>query len=238
MGLSLLALVAAGLAGCGSGTEGEDQQPPQAQVLDFQFESGTEGWTAGFVDLPADFDPDAYQLQSGQRPLPASVGVGGAFFLSGNNGSDDLFMFLKRQVAGLLPNTAYGVAFTIDIASNAPEGAFGIGGAPGESVYLKAGAAPVEPAAVTDEEGWLRLNVDTGDQSQGGQNAQVLGNIAVSEDAGDDRYERKTLTNAGNPLRVTTSANGTLWLLVGTDSGFEGVTSLYYDRIRVEVRPE
>jgi hypothetical protein len=36
-------------------------------------------------------------------------------------------------------------------------------------------------------------------------------------------------------LSVKSSASGDLWLLVGTDSGFEGQTELYYQRIDVHL---
>jgi putative lipoprotein len=39
------------------------------------------------------------------------------------------------------------------------------------------------------------------------------------------------LTSEGSPLSVTTDASGGMWLIVGTDSGFEGLTALYYSRI-------
>ena len=31
--------------------------------------------------------------------------------------------------------------------------------------------------------------------------------------------------------------DGTLWLILGTDSGFEGLTTLYYDEITVVLEP-
>ncbi len=39
----------------------------------------------------------------------------------------------------------YKIQIDIELASNVPTHAVGIGGAPGESVYLKAGASPIEP---------------------------------------------------------------------------------------------
>jgi hypothetical protein len=38
-------------------------------------------------------------------------------------------------------------------------------------------------------------------------------------------------------VNVTANASGELWLLVGTDSGFEGLTRLYYQSIRVKLIP-
>ncbi len=67
--------------------------------LEFAFNQGTEGWSAGFVDLPEGYDQGAYQLESGCENLPDSQDTTGkAFKISGNNASDDLFMFLKRRL--------------------------------------------------------------------------------------------------------------------------------------------
>ncbi|MQG70290.1 MAG: hypothetical protein FI707_16055 [SAR202 cluster bacterium] len=58
----------------------------------------------------------------------------------------------------------------------------------------------------------------------------VVGNVSHPDVVGDE-YRIKTVTNADSPLSVTTDADGGLWLIVGTDSGFEGLTALYYSRI-------
>ena len=57
-------------------------------------------------DLPADYDPELYELDSSWGPLPPAL-VGHGIYIQGHNRSDDLFMFLKVQVDGLEPNTAY-----------------------------------------------------------------------------------------------------------------------------------
>ena len=46
----------------------------------------------------------------------------------------------------------------------------------------------------------------------------------------DDLYTLKTVTS-DNPISITTDNNGQLWLIVGTDSGFEGNTTIYYNKI-------
>jgi len=60
-------------------------------------------------------------------------------------------MFLKRRLSsadGVVVGMSYEITFKIVFASGAPTGCGGIGGAPGESVYLKAGASPAEPLAL------------------------------------------------------------------------------------------
>ena len=74
---------------------------------------------------------------------------------------------------------SYLARFNVEIATNVPSGCIGVGGAPGESVWVKAGATTVEPVAI-DQGGQLRMNIDKGNQSNGGANAVVLGNVANS----------------------------------------------------------
>ncbi len=47
----------------------------------FTFQSDAEGWTAGFADLPADFEPSIYELDSGYRPLPPGLDGNGLYIL-------------------------------------------------------------------------------------------------------------------------------------------------------------
>ena len=64
----------------------------------------------------------------------------------------------------------------------------------------------------------------------------MLGNIG----AGDDATQYKLIQRStAEPITAKTNGTGELWLLVGTDSGFEGLTTLYYNKIKVvaEVKP-
>ena len=90
-----LLLACAATVSCGS-TQEADQEAAEAE-FSFALEDGAEGWTAGFADLPADFDPALYELDSGHRPLPDGL-EGRGLYIQGHNRSDDLFMFFKRQV--------------------------------------------------------------------------------------------------------------------------------------------
>ena len=195
----------------------------------FSFENDEEGWLTGFADLPANFDQSTFELDSGHRPLPAGL-EGSGIYLHGHNRSDDLFMFLKRQVQGLRPESVYAVAVSLDLATNVPAGLVGIGGSPGESVYVKAGASAVEPTLEEDKSGHLRMNIDKGNQATEGEAMINLGNVAHPEVTGDE-YKIKTLHNQGRPFEVMSDTDGRIWLIVGTDSGFEGLSAFYFARI-------
>lgn len=211
----------------------DDDRPDNTGVkLIFDFATNTAGWTGDFADYPAG-EEEAYELEFGHSFLPAPLEITqGSLKLSGINYSDDLFMFVKREVSGLMPNREYRLNFDVEFATDVADGMVGIGGSPGESVYVKVGATPNEPQKSTDEEGWYRLDIDKGNQAQGGDDMVVIGNFANGTD--ENVYTLKTLSNT-SPIRATTSSAGTLWLLFGTDSGFEGRTTIYINRIEVEM---
>ena len=201
----------------------------EATEFTYSFENGEQGWLTGFADLPANFELSAFELDSGHRPLPAGLD-GSGMYLQGHNRSDDLFMFLKRQVEGLRPGTVYTTTVSLDLATNVPAGLVGIGGSPGESVYVKAGASAVEPVVEEDVAGHLRMNIDKGNQASEGEAMINLGNVAHPEVTGDE-YKIKTLNNQERQFEVVSDDEGRIWLIVGTDSGFEGLSTVYYARI-------
>ncbi|KFE68113.1 hypothetical protein [Hyalangium minutum] len=240
--LSLRSLMLASLLlGLSSGCSGALDEPDDGtgrRDLLFTFDSGTQDWTGNFTDLASSQVNDVGFLVE-RRALPTETGLpGGALFVSGRNPSDDLFMFITTPVTGLLPSTPYAVTFELELVSNGPTGCVGVGGSPGESVFVKAGAAPVQPDRVLDSRGHYALNVDKGNQASEGANAVMVGDIANgSTDCTNPPYRPITRDNRSRPLRVTSDAQGTLWLFVGTDSGYESTTSLYYDTIRVVLEP-
>lgn len=210
-----------------------------AIVLEYAFDDGPDGWTGDFCDLPVDYDQESYELQFRWAGLPEEVGPGHGLFIAGKNISDDLFMFIKRSLGvgeGIQANTKYAVVIEIDLATNAPAGVPGVGGAPGEGLFAKVGAAAQEPVPVITEVGhvpYYVLNVDKGAQNDDGRNAVLVGDGAKSSDEWDWSYEIKTMSNASRPLAVETGSDGVLWVFAGTDSGFEGLSELYYARVRV-----
>jgi hypothetical protein len=201
--------------------------------LSWEFSNDAQGWIGGFADYPPNVGT-GYDLEYGWATLPTEVGPGGGLRTSGNNHSDDLFMFVTRQLTGLTPQSQYLLDVVAVIDTNAPADCGGIGGAPGISVTVKIGAVPSQPTSSADSQGYLRLNLDKGNQSVGGTDMKAVGNLGNTRTCPDRTYEAKTYTLSG--FSVTSASDGTLWLVLGTDSGFEGITTIYYDRIAVVLR--
>jgi hypothetical protein len=221
------------------GGDGELVVSPEGMEFSYTFDDDQEGWVAGFADLPADYDPEFYELDSEWRELPDDLG-GYGIYMQGHNHSDDLFMFLKRQVDGLEPGATYQATFRLVLASNVPPGMAGVGGSPGESVYVKAGATTIEPIVEEAADGWLRMNIDKGNQANEGHDMIITGDMAnpnlTPETAG--AYECMEQSSSGRAYEVTADEDGVVWFIVGTDSGFEGKTSVYYDSISVVLEPK
>jgi hypothetical protein len=199
---------------------------------EFDFSQSDHGFVAGFADLPADYDPPFYALISDHTDLPPELGEGKALFISGDNHSDDLWMHFQKKLTGLRPDTEYELAIEVELASKYATGLLGVGGAPGDSVYFKSGASTTEPTQIVDNEEWLRLSVDKGNQFQSGADLARRGTIAKPDD-GNENYVMLTRHNHGDPQIATTASDGSLWLVFGTDSGFESVTALYYTKVTV-----
>jgi hypothetical protein len=222
------ALVALGVGhgGCGGG-------PPDL-IIEATFESGADGFAADFADYPVEdtvADPTLYDLESGLADMPLAGGGQRGFRLAGTNRSDDLWMALVRRVDGLTPQATYAVAIEVDVASNVGSGCVGVGGAPGESLFIKAGASGDAVTEGVGDDGRNRvwLKPDKGNQSQVGADSVSLGNIATGLECGDETW---VLLKRSGELEATADAAGAITLFVGTDSGFEGRTELFYDRLR------
>lgn len=198
-----------------------------------RFENGVDGWVVGFADLPVDWNNEIYELDSEFRQMPDGLD-GSGIYVQGHNRSDDLFMYLSKEVSGLKPNTSYEVSIALDLATNVPGGMMGIGGSPGDSVYVKAGASSNEPTVSEDNIGHLRLNVDKGNQSTSGSEMTVIGNV-TNFSVLNDEFKIKTLENTGRTVTVSSDEEGRIWVLVGTDSGFEGLSAFYYSAIRYQL---
>jgi len=198
---------------------------------EYTFVSDMEGWQGGFSDLRTE-DQEIFELEYGHLPLPEETGVqGNALYIQGHNRSDDLFMFFKREITGLKPNTSYRVVLDIELASQYPEESFGIGGSPGASVFLKAGAVNFEPEPVVVNDDYFNMNIDKGNQSVDGVDMFNVGTVGIPGE--EFRYMLINRDNRDRPLELVSSDAGTIWAIIGTDSGFEGLTQLYYNRILV-----
>lgn len=213
----------------------DDDDPVEVKEVDFEYDFATSqhGWTHGFSDY-LNLNIEEYELSASYTDRPAVTGTGKSYRISGDNHSDDLFMFLKKQVDGLRPNTTYSLVYKVRFASNAPTNGIGVGGAPGEGVTVKVGASANEPVSALATDNHFRMNIDHGNQTQGGDDMVAVGHVGVADNTTDYVIIERGNTNSPS-FKAKTDGTGRLWLIVGTDSGFEGPTTLYYMSIEVSL---
>ncbi|UJH91654.1 hypothetical protein LZ575_02905 [Antarcticibacterium sp. 1MA-6-2] len=205
-----------------------------SHVVNYDFSTNAEGWEGHFADYPVG-EEDFYELQFNHSPLPEPLDQNQkSLKQSGNNHSDDLFMYIKKKISGLRANQVYDVTFTVEVATNAASNSFGAGGSPASSVVIKAGATTIEPKKEVDDLDHYRMNIDIGSQVSSGDDMLVIGDF--SNGLEENIYKLKTLTNESS-FTVTTDENGEVWAIVGTDSGFEATTTIYYNKIAIEFEP-
>lgn len=207
----------------------------------YAFERGTLGFEVEFADYPPGQDA-FYELDYAFEPLPEPLSARRGVRLSGNNHSDDLAMLVKAPMGGLLPDTVYRLELEVEIASNVPSNCMGTGGSPGESVWIKLGASTEEPFAITEGDGssaMKRLNIDYGVQGNSGADARIVGTMGNGHDCGSDDvpWTLRSLSTRGEVFAAKSDADGVLWLIAGTDSGFESRTDVYFTALRVRLEP-
>lgn len=223
-----------------SSTTAVDSDRKEPTEIRFSFDDDAEGWEWGFADLPTD-DEGIYELEAEWRELPPELGKGGGLFSSGQNSSDDLIMYWYTSIEDLAPSTLYLIETVATLGTNVPSGLVGIGGSPSESVWIKAAASSTEPTTEEDDLGFLRLTIDVGAASQDGEDGRVIGTIDNPDVDGEvDRPPYAALLVDGSGLEViaTSDPDGRLWVLVGIDSGFEGLTSVYIDQLDITATPQ
>jgi hypothetical protein len=190
----------------------------------FDFSQEQHGWQHGFAQYPAGPDDSVYyELKYAYQSEP---GGSKSIMLSGNNRSTELFMYLKRKLEGLSPNTVYTLTFNVSLFADAQQVSTV---AAGESVFLKVGATGIEPKSLIDRDRFI-MNIDKGDLNESGDDMISIGDLSTP--AGT--YTQITRTNSSNtnsPFEVKSNSRGEIWLIVGTDSGASGKTTLYYSKI-------
>lgn len=213
----------------------KDEDSPNAKIFTYDFTTSQDAWIGGFSDHHDTSTAD-YDLVFLLTTLPAPLNTSkNALKIAGTNRSDDLFMFIKRKMTGLEPNKTYRIRFDVEFASNTPTNLVGVGGSP-DAVYMKAGATLYEPLSTyMAHENTYRMNIDHGNQSQDGADMYNIGTIGVARNT--TQYTLISRNNKSRLFTITTDTNGEVWVIIGTDSGYESRTELYYNKITITFNP-
>jgi hypothetical protein len=215
------------LSGCA-----KTDKPIDYREYSYNFNTGTQGWDSLFSDYPRG-EESFYELEFAFTHLPEPLDTTiRAIKVSGNNHSDDLLSFIATRISQLIPNAVYKVTFDINMASNVATNSAGIGGSP--DLALGVGGLGYQPANALDGANWYRTNFISLLQSKESNNVmQMIGTIGVQDTT--TTYTLINRNNINNPINLVTNDFGELWLMIGTDSGFEGITTLYFKTITIKL---
>jgi hypothetical protein len=224
----------------------EALKTPGTIVKTFEFSRGSAGMLAGFSDYG--HVVEGLNCRAEVRPLPPALGNSfrgrNAYYLAANNASDDIFMFLKSVLTsadGIVRFQPYLASFDIQFASQS-NNCVGVGG-DASAVWLKAGGSSLEPVTIlTSNNEYVGISVDKGAQAAGGKDLGTIGSIWNGVECPESKWMmlRRTYTH---PYPITATGEGTagaggqLWIALGTESGYESVTEVYYYRIKVKLTP-
>lgn len=212
----------------------DDKKTGDTLTYTYQFGNGDEEWQSFFSDYPKG-EEEFYELNFQRAPLPDPLDNNTyALKLSGNNHSDDLLSVIYRKFSGLEPNTKYRVTFDVDMASITPSNSVGVGGSP--DLSFGAGGMATPPSNSVDDQNHYRPNFESALQSgESNDVLTVLGKIGVKEN--NTQWAMINRNNRKHPITLETNNAGELWLMMGTDSGFEATTTLYFKKIIIRLMP-
>lgn len=217
------------LAGCD--TKSTEEPGGKKIVFQADFAEDSQGFEPIFADYSIDDDGlDKYGMEFRYDEIPVSGEESYGLYIASSNRSDDIFMGYVKELAGFDASTEYTFDISFKLATKVEGGLMGIGGSPGEAVFVKTGIASEYPIVGTAEDGVERIiNVDIGSQSQGGNDLAVVGDM-TKPDGVAEGFVFKEISIA---CTAKANAEGHVYLIIGTDSGFEGFTEYYLDDITV-----
>lgn len=219
--------------------------PKKALEVSVDFSKGAQGYSGQFSDYPVFNAPaeqraqiEYYELKSGLARVPGDGTGRTAFKLSGFNHSDDLIMSVSGPVKGLVPGKRYRATVSATFATNIPTGLAGVGGAPGESVFVKLGLTNVKPAVLKKEQFgglYASLNIDTGIQATSGKDLKLVGHVGDARVKPESpRFVDKTVTMRPFVFKATGKV---AHVTFATDSGFEGSSTVFVRGLKVKLEP-
>lgn len=207
------------LVGCSS--EMENQSAEFVDLLTvFDFENGDQEWEGGISDFPVGYeDSTEYLFDNSQVPVALSV-EGNGLSVSADNPHGDLFYFFKKKVTDLEPNKKYKIDFEFLVytqlltQSSKPSS---------DELYLKIGAVNYKPELKKtiwrNSMDYIALDVDKGDtNSESGNDIINVGSVKEFTSETPEIISGNTFDFI---IEAEADNDGTIWLVVGIDSGIK-----------------
>ncbi len=198
-----------------------DMEGREADLISvFDFESGSQNWEGGIADYPVlTRDSLSYKFENLQVPNNLLV-EGSGLKITADNPHADLFYYFVRQITDLMPNTQYKLDFEFLLYVQTDND---IDKSNNDGVYLKIGAVGHEPILVRkimdNNQEYMVLNIDKGETNRdSGKDLVMTGEITSFMGISPEVISGNTFDKT---IGVKTDADGSLWLIIGVDSGIK-----------------
>jgi len=191
----------------------------------YDFNDSQYEWSGDFTDYKIR-DSSQVKFQFLYTNVPTNTPVSQrSLVLSGINTSDDLFLFIKKKITGLKPDTEYTIAFDVEMTCNSDKQSK-------DTLVLKAGASAFEPQKIIQGE-YYRMNLDKGATGANGVDMIVIGKVGLN--ANNISQEYGVIQSGIEPsaylyVKTKTNSEGDIWLILGTESIYAGVTTIYFTK--------
>jgi hypothetical protein len=238
--------LALALTACGGSDNTSTKQPvgspapapaptPTASTITIDFNKGIDGWTAGVADYHDGTEPTETGAGWSKLPVPFT-GMG--YYMRSHNNSDDVFTFAKRQFSGLVPNAKYTLTFEMSYATSAPTAAWASAARAARTSTWWPPSPPTSPSGQAKQRQPLSPELRSrrpGRLRQAGQGAGPQGIDGL--DCGGTEFAKAT-RKSDEAIAFTADKDGKFWIVLGTDSAFEGTNDLYLLGAVVNVKPQ
>jgi hypothetical protein len=184
-----------------------------SQIYTYDFSIENQYFEGGISDYyAAEENKIQYEIEYKALPIPW-MPISYAQYISSRNTTGDLFMYIKREINGLKPNTRYMVNFMVEFATKYRTNEITGGGSAGDGV-IKAGITGTEPKSFHNED------------------LCSLGHIGLTDTT--TVWALTSTDNFNHPFTFTTGPDGSGWLIVGTESSCMCLTEIYFTKVFVD----
>lgn len=203
------------------------------------FKEGFGNWKGGVADVPVDTLDDMEFEFVRDTIAEITSRDNNSIRITSNNPQKDAFVFITKQLDSLNPNSRYLIDFNIELKVSLEEDT---SGQFDPKMYFKVGASKTEPDTVhVDANSYLgyegyALNLDKGNNKDGGSDIKFLGSMEVPKDNKSPYIA--SATGTGLNLNITTDADGKFWMIFGIDSEVPFKMSFYFNSINIFLKEQ
>jgi hypothetical protein len=192
-----------------------------AQSVNANFEVDEQGWTPHFTGFPMGCEED-YELLIKWSKLTPPLNERGGISFFGKNYSDELFLYIQKEITGLLPNTNYRVMFNMNWLHRLDPLA--------SPITVKVGATNREPT-FSEEDFLVKASFKRGEIGDDGRDFMVAGQLIPNEFG---LPFQQNLQNLDKAFLVNTDDSGRLFLMIGVEpENRKNIDHIFLNTLRI-----